>query len=86
MIHELCDPVLTPPTAENESMPAFHLIAPSIPGFGFSDALPEAGNNMRTTADVFVALMRGLGYNQFMVHGSGWYVDRGIDFQMCAVG
>lgn len=73
MINSLCDPVLTPPVGD-ETMPAFHVIVPSIPGFAFSDALPEAGNNMRTTADVFVALMRGLGYNQFIVHGSGWCV------------
>lgn len=73
VIDSLCSPVATPPRGD-ENVQAFHVVAPSIPGFGFSDALPEEGNNIQATASIFNTLMKGLGYNQYMLHGSGWYV------------
>lgn len=73
MIDALCDPVRTPPRGEEDS-PAFHVVAPSIPGFGFSDQVPEDGNNLAGTADIFNALMHFLGYDRYLLHGSGWSV------------
>lgn len=55
-------------------MTAFHVVAPSIPGMGFSDPVSEQSNNIQATCDIFDALMKGLGYNQYIIHGSGWYV------------
>ena len=70
-IDALCNPVTTPPRGD-ENVQTFHVVAPSIPGFGFSDPVPEAGNNIYATAEVFDALMQGLGYRRYMLHGSGW--------------
>lgn len=70
-IGALCDPIRTPPRG-NEDSPAFHVVAPSIPGFGFSDQVPEDGNNLFATAEMFDALMISLGYGQYMVHGAAW--------------
>ena len=53
-------------------MTAFHVVAPSIPGMGFSDPVSEQSNNVQATCDIFDALMKGLGYNQYIIHGSGW--------------
>ncbi len=71
MIESLCDPIMTPPRGA-ESLPAFHVVAPSISGFGFSDAVPEEGNAMPTTAAMFDSLMKSLGYQRYIMHGSGW--------------
>lgn len=71
MIDALCDPVRTPPRGDEDS-PAFHVVAPSIPGFGFSDQVSEDGNNLVATAEIFDALMQSLGYNRYLLHGSGW--------------
>lgn len=71
MIEALCDPISTPPRG-HENVHAFHVVAPSIPGFGFSDPTAEEGNAMPTTAATFDALMKMLGYNQYIAHGCGW--------------
>ena len=49
--------------------PAFHVIAPSLPGFGFSTPLGSRGWTMGRTARAFVELMRRLGYERYGVHG-----------------
>lgn len=73
MIDALCNPASNPPRGHN-NVPSFHLVAPSIPGFGFSDQVSEEGNNMSTTAELFDALMKTLGYWRYIATGSGWYV------------
>jgi pimeloyl-ACP methyl ester carboxylesterase len=51
---------------------AFDLIVPSLPGFGFSAPLTSTGVNFTRTADLWVNLMRQLGYDRFLAHGSDW--------------
>lgn len=51
---------------------AFHVVAPSIPGFGFSDASMEDDFGLDGTAEVFQKLMARLGYEEFVAHGTGW--------------
>ncbi|KAF2455454.1 Alpha/Beta hydrolase protein, partial [Lineolata rhizophorae] len=60
------------PLAERKSAPRFHVVAPSIPGFGFSDASVEEGFGLRETARTFDGLMRKLGYERYVAHGTGW--------------
>jgi pimeloyl-ACP methyl ester carboxylesterase len=49
--------------------PAFHIIAPSLPGYAFSTPLSGAGWAMGRTARAWVELMRRLGYERYGVHG-----------------
>ena len=56
MIEALCDPIATPPRGD-EDVQAFHVVVPSIPGFGFSDALPEEGTLIVPSAVAAVAEM-----------------------------
>ncbi|KAK3625228.1 hypothetical protein LTR56_012022 [Elasticomyces elasticus] len=51
---------------------AFHCIAPSLPGFCFSDAPIHRGWTMKDTARVFNTLMLRLGYNQYCVQAGDW--------------
>jgi hypothetical protein len=57
----------TPP---NASLPAFHVVAPSIPGFGFSPAPTKPGFGYRAAAATFHALMTTkLGYPRYCFQG-----------------
>lgn len=48
----------------------FHVVAPTLPGYGFSDKSTRPGMNVRRIADRFSNLMTSLGYDRFMAHGS----------------
>jgi pimeloyl-ACP methyl ester carboxylesterase len=52
--------------------PAFHVVAPSLPGYGFSDIPTEPGWNAARTAAAWAALMGELGYDRFVAHGGDW--------------
>ncbi|KAF1935396.1 alpha/beta-hydrolase, partial [Clathrospora elynae] len=57
---------------KNGAQQAFHIIAPSIPGFGFSDASQSPDFGIGGTAEVFAGLMARLGYKRWVAHGTGW--------------
>jgi pimeloyl-ACP methyl ester carboxylesterase len=61
---QLIEPLVRP--AEG---PAFHVIAPSLPGYAFSTPLSGTGWTMGRTARAWVELMRRLGYRRYGVHG-----------------
>ncbi|MDP3894851.1 epoxide hydrolase family protein [Nocardioides sp.] len=66
MIGPLTDPVAHGGRAED----AFHVVIPSIPGFGFSTPLVEGGWTMKRVARAWDVLMRRLGYDSYGAHGS----------------
>lgn len=72
---------LAPALADPEDGPAFHVVAPSIPGFGFSTPLTGHGWDIARTADAFDRVMRGLGYEHYAVFGGD--VGAGISEQLC---
>ena len=49
--------------------PAFHLVIPSLPGFGFSDKPTAPGWNVARIASAWGELMRRLGYRSFVAQG-----------------
>lgn len=54
---------LTDPTGHGgNAEDAFHVVIPSLPGFGFSDQPTGTGWNVERTARAWAELMRGLGY------------------------
>jgi pimeloyl-ACP methyl ester carboxylesterase len=69
---EMIDSVgpLTDPTAHGGSEDdAFHLVAPSLPGYGFSGEPAEIGWDLGRTARAWAELMRRLGYERFVAQG-----------------
>ncbi|WP_161880490.1 epoxide hydrolase family protein [Deinococcus alpinitundrae] len=48
---------------------AFHVVAPSLPGYGFSDAPQAPGMGSRQIAALWAELMDGLGYARFGAQG-----------------
>ncbi|GMT03186.1 hypothetical protein PENTCL1PPCAC_25360, partial [Pristionchus entomophagus] len=51
---------------------AFEVIAPSIPGYGFSDAPKKTGFSQLAAARVFKKLMERVGHNKFYAQGGDW--------------
>jgi pimeloyl-ACP methyl ester carboxylesterase len=60
---------LIEPLVNPASGPAFHVVAPSLPGYAFSTPLAGTGWAMGRTAHAWVELMRRLGYGRYGVHG-----------------
>lgn len=66
-------PLLTDPAAHGgDAADAFTVIAPSIPGYGFSSKPTKRGTNIFAVADLWAKLMTGLGYARFGVQGGDW--------------
>ena len=65
-------PLLTDPAAHGIAGPAFDVVIPSLPGYGFSERPARTGVNYRYTAALWHRLMRGLGYTR--------YAAQGVDF------
>ena len=69
---ELIDTVgpLTDPTAHSgDAEDAFHLVLPSLPGYGFSGEPVEIGWDLARTAQAWAELMRRLGYTRYVAQG-----------------
>jgi len=65
IIEELADP-------KDAGTPAFHVVAPSLPGFGYSDKPTTTGWGTEKIAATWVELMGRLGYSKFVAHGGDW--------------
>jgi pimeloyl-ACP methyl ester carboxylesterase len=69
---KIVDP-LTNPTAHGASASdAFHLVIPSIPGYGFSGKPTTTGWDPARIARAWVVLMKRLGYTKFVAQGGDW--------------
>jgi pimeloyl-ACP methyl ester carboxylesterase len=65
--------LLTNPTAHGASASdAFHLVIPSMPGYGFSGKPESTGWNPARIARAWVVLMNRLGYTRFVASGGDW--------------
>lgn len=62
-------PLLTEPAAHGIDGPAFDIVIPSLPGYGFSQRPPRTGITTRYTAGLWHQLMRGLGYGRYGAQG-----------------
>ncbi|MEV6442690.1 epoxide hydrolase family protein [Amycolatopsis sp. NPDC051716] len=65
VVAELADP-------EDAGAPAFHVVVPSLPGFGYSDKPATTGWGTEKIAAAWVELMDRLGYRRFAAHGGDW--------------
>ena len=62
-------PLLTDPAAHGIDGPAFHVVIPSLPGYGFSERPAQLGVNYQHVAGLWHRLMQGLGYARYGVQG-----------------
>src|SRR2546427_12109059 len=69
---KIVDP-LTDPTAHGGSASdAFHLVIPSMPGYGFSGKPTTTGWDPARIARAWIVLMKRLGYTRFVAQGGDW--------------
>ena len=68
VVGPLTDPVANGGNASD----AFHLVIPSLPGFGFSDKPTSTGWNIGRTTAAWIKLMRLLGYERWGAQGGDW--------------
>ena len=64
---------LTDPVAHGgEAADAFHLVLPSMPGYGFSGPARDRGMSVDQVAEVVAELMDELGYDRYGAQGGDW--------------
>ncbi|KAL0095208.1 Alpha/Beta hydrolase protein [Phycomyces blakesleeanus] len=51
---------------------AFHVVVPSLPGYGFSEPPKKSGYGVVRMASIINTLMLRLGYNKYMLQGGDW--------------
>ena len=64
---------LTDPVAHGgDAADAFHLVLPSMPGYGFSGRARDRGMSVDRVADLVAGLMKQLGYGRYGAQGGDW--------------
>ncbi|MEX3686544.1 MULTISPECIES: epoxide hydrolase family protein [Paraburkholderia] len=66
---KIIDPLTNPTAYGASASDAFHLVIPSLPGYGFSARPTEVGWGPERTARAWVVLMKRLGYDKFAAQG-----------------
>ncbi|WP_026876129.1 epoxide hydrolase family protein [Jiangella gansuensis] len=67
---DVIEPLTDPRAHGGDPSTAFHLVIPSLPGFGFSGPTGSAGWDRARIARAWVELMRRLGYERYGLHGN----------------
>ncbi|MFF3671897.1 alpha/beta fold hydrolase [Microtetraspora malaysiensis] len=67
---DLVGPLTDPAAHGGDPADAFHVVIPSLPGFGFSGHTRTKGWDAARVADAWAELMRRLGYERFAAHGN----------------
>jgi pimeloyl-ACP methyl ester carboxylesterase len=65
-------PLTDPTSFGGKAEDAFHVVVPSLPGFGFSDKPEVTGWTLSRTASAWGELMRRLGYGRYVAQGGDW--------------
>lgn len=70
--HKVIGPLADPGGHGGDPADAFHVVVPSMPGYGFSDIPSVRGMTPRVIAALWVSLMAALGYERFAASGCDW--------------
>ena len=69
---KIVDPLTNPTANGGGAADAFHLVIPSMPGYGFSGKPKNTGWDSVRIARAWIALMKRLGYTKFVAQGGDW--------------
>jgi pimeloyl-ACP methyl ester carboxylesterase len=69
---KIIDPLTNPAAHGGSASDAFHLVIPSIPGYGFSGKPTTTGWDPARIARAWIALMKRLEYTKFVAQGGDW--------------
>ena len=66
------DPLTNPTAHGGSAKDAFHLVIPSLPGYGFSGKPSATGWGLERIAQAWITLMARLGYSKYVAQGGDW--------------
>jgi pimeloyl-ACP methyl ester carboxylesterase len=69
---KIIDPLTNPTAHGGDASDAFHVVIPSMPGYGFSGKPTTAGWDPAHIARAWTTLMKRLGYTKFVAQGGDW--------------
>ena len=69
---KIIDPLTNPTAHDGSASDAFHVVIPSIPGYGFSGKPTTTGWDPVHIARAWTVLMKRLGYTKFVAQGGDW--------------
>ena len=69
---KIIDPLTNPEAHGGKASDAFHLVCPTLPGFGFSGKPSKPGWNIEKIATAWNELMLDLGYDEYFAQGGDW--------------
>jgi len=70
--HKVIEPLANPTAHGGEARDAFHVVCPSLPGYGFSDKPKGPGWKVERIARAWSELMQQLGYARYAAQGGDW--------------
>jgi pimeloyl-ACP methyl ester carboxylesterase len=70
--HKVIEPLTNPTAHGGEARDAFHVVCPSLPGYGFSDKPARTGWSVQKIARAWAQLMPRLGYPRYAAQGGDW--------------
>src|SRR5213080_762280 len=69
---KIIDPLTNPTAHGGSASDAFHVVIPSMPGYGFSGKPTTTGWDQARIARAWAVLMKRLGYTRYVAHGGDW--------------
>ncbi|MGZ3707971.1 MAG: epoxide hydrolase family protein, partial [Bdellovibrionota bacterium] len=69
---KIIDPLTNPTAHGGSATDAFHLVIPSMPGYGYSGKPAAVGWDVTHIARAWIVLMKRLGYTKFVAQGGDW--------------
>jgi len=70
--HKVIEPLTNPTAHGGDATDAFHVVCPTIPGYGFSDKPTNKGWNVQHVGRAWAELMPRLGYKRYVAQGGDW--------------
>lgn len=70
--HKVIEPLVDPVAHGGSAEDAFHVVCPSLPGYGFSGKPSATGWGVEKIASVWDTLMTRLGYSSYLAQGGDW--------------
>ncbi len=69
---DVIGPLTDPVSHGGDAADAFHVVVPSMPGYGFSGPTVQPGFDVNRVADAIADVMAQLGYDQYIAQGGDW--------------
>ena len=70
--HKVIKPLIDPVSFGGKAEDAFHLVCPTLPGYGFSGKPSQTGTSVERIAELWDILMNKIGYSKYFAQGGDW--------------